>query len=102
MLLWSPNCHSTCGTAVTVTVSPASDTLKRSVAGAGSSQNHDAAPLRPAVEGLAFNSPGLSAIRSATCAAIVTGVSGAAAGPVLPVPVIVKHGKTELGAYRQT
>src|SRR5258708_22074265 len=102
MLLGPPTCPPTGATAVPVTVSPASDTLKCSVAGAGSSQNHDAAPLRPAVEGLAFNWPGLSAIRSATCAAIVTGVSGAAAGPVLPVPVIVKHGNTELGAYRQT
>src|SRR6266545_571513 len=98
----SPNLQAICGTAVTVTASPASDTDKRSVAGAGSSQNQDAAPVKPALEGLVFSRPGLSVSRSATCSAIVTGVSGAAAGPVLPVPVIVKHGKTELGAYMQT
>src|SRR6266542_2401589 len=98
----SPNRHAICGTAVTVTASPASDTDKRSVAGAGSSQNHDGAPVRPALAGLVFNRPALSVSRSATCSAIVLGVSGGAAGAVLPLPVIVKHGRTESGAYWQT
>jgi hypothetical protein len=88
--------------AAAVTASPASDTVRCSDAGAGSSQNHEAAPVKPAVVGLVLTWPGLSASWSAVCSAIVTGVSGAAAGPVLPLPVIVKHGNTELGAYMQT
>src|SRR6266511_4898984 len=72
----SPNRHLTpLGSAVTVIVSPARETVSSSVLGAGSSQNQDVAPVRPITRGVVRMRPGERVRRSATEAAIATGSS---------------------------
>src|SRR6266542_4041833 len=78
----SPNRHSTrSGSATTVTVSPASETVSSSDLGPGSSQNHESVPVKPAATGDVLMRPGNSDRRSATDAAIATGSMPGPPGP---------------------
>src|SRR5579864_3424831 len=93
----SPKCHSTVGSATTLTVSPASEIDNDWRCGAGSSQNHDDAPVRPVRAGLVWISPAASSARRASDCATADGDSRPArfaAGPTS-----VKHGPTLFGTY---
>ena len=71
----------TLGSALTLTVSPASLTVSSSTLGAGSSQNQETAPVSPAVWGDGRIRPGSSGSRSATEAAIAPGSAPGVPGP---------------------
>ena len=94
----SPKRHSTVGSAITLTVSPASEIDNDCRRGAGSSQNHDGAPVKPARAGLVLISPGASSTRRVSDCATADGDSRPA--PLfVPGPTRVKHGVTLFGTY---
>src|SRR6266567_1725643 len=94
----SPKRHSTLGSAITFTVSPAREIDNDCRRGAGSSQNHDDAPVKPAREGLVLISPGASSTRRVSDSATADGDS-CPAPLFVPGPMSVKQGVTLSGTY---
>src|SRR5262249_6107346 len=85
----SPNCHSTLGSALTLTRSPRNAIDSTSRCGAGASQNHESAPVRPPrlAPGLAPILPGNNSSRAAIAAAIAAGFRPRATAPAPDVTV---------------
>src|SRR5579884_4185790 len=94
----SPKRQVTVGSAVTLTVSPASEIDNDCRRGAGSSQNHDCAPVRPARMGLVLISPGASSTRCDSDCATADG-DRRPAPSFEPGPTSVTHGVTLFGTY---